>query len=156
MNIVLTVLLCVASANGPVNNPELNAAIRVYEALSYRAAVEALESVLRDPMTSSDDRKLALAYLARSYAVLDLKDLAKSKFQELLGLDPSFRSSDRAVTHHDPSVPNVEPTSDCSDTRAHHRLGVVSVVSCSPSSAPTQVSSFEKRNRSPKSQQNTR
>ena len=77
-----------------VRDPEVRGAIRDYEALSYDAVIPRLVKALSRQDLIESDRRYALAYLARTYAIFKRSAEAESTFHELLQRDPSFAPAD--------------------------------------------------------------
>ncbi|MFC1610231.1 hypothetical protein ACFL6C_04750 [Myxococcota bacterium] len=72
------------------SDPDLRAAIAMYQTLDYRDAVSALDRAVAKTGLSRSDRELGLAFLARAHAVLRHPAKARVAFVELLRLDPEF------------------------------------------------------------------
>jgi hypothetical protein len=78
---------------------DVDTGIRAYEALDFRGARAALERAIADPGLGGEERRRALAHLARVLAVLDDAVGAQRCFEDLLVLQPehtvSWRESPR-------------------------------------------------------------
>ncbi len=77
-----------------VRDADVRSAIRDYEALSYDAVIPRLVKALSRKDLVESDRRHALAYLARTYAIFKRSAEAESTFDELLQRDPSFAPAD--------------------------------------------------------------
>ncbi|MDB4967530.1 MAG: hypothetical protein JWN44_3219 [Myxococcales bacterium] len=65
-----------------------------YQDQEYRAAVEALTAVVKDPVATRDLRARAYEYLGMSFLILGKKPRAREAFEELLAIDPHYTLSD--------------------------------------------------------------
>lgn len=93
--IVALALASQAAAQGPgVRDAEVRAAIRDYDGLDYGSVIPRLVKSLSRADLTEHDRRAALAYLARSYAIFKRNAEAESTFDELLQRDPAFAPAD--------------------------------------------------------------
>ncbi|HSI02921.1 MAG TPA: hypothetical protein VLC93_00510 [Myxococcota bacterium] len=92
--LVFAVVFEVLAQSAAIRDPEVRAAVRDYEALSYDAVIPRLVKSLSRKDLSEADRREALAYLARSYAIFKRSAEAESTFDELLQCDPAFAPAD--------------------------------------------------------------
>ena len=67
---------------------------QLYQNQEYRAAVEAFDAVVHDPIATRDDRARAYEYLGMSWLILGKKQRARAAFEELLAIDPHYTLSD--------------------------------------------------------------
>ena len=65
-----------------------------YQNQEYRAAIEAFDAVVHDPVATRDDRARAYEYLGMSWLILGKKPKARAAFEELLAIDPNYTLSD--------------------------------------------------------------
>jgi tetratricopeptide (TPR) repeat protein len=65
-----------------------------YQNQEYRAAIEAFDAVVHDPIATRDDRARAYEYLGMSWLILGKKPKARAAFEELLAIDPHYTLSD--------------------------------------------------------------
>ncbi len=65
-----------------------------YQEQEYRAAVEAFDAVVHDPVATQAERARAYEYLGMSWLILGKKPKARAAFEELLAIDPHYTLSD--------------------------------------------------------------
>jgi tetratricopeptide (TPR) repeat protein len=65
-----------------------------YQSQEYRAAIEAFDAVVHDPIATRVDRARAYEYLGMSWLILGKKPKARAAFEELLAIDPHYTLSD--------------------------------------------------------------
>jgi len=65
-----------------------------YQNQEYRAAIEAFDAVVHDPIAARADRARAYEYLGMSWLILGKKPKARAAFEELLAIDPHYTLSD--------------------------------------------------------------
>lgn len=65
-----------------------------YQGQEYRAAIEAFDAVVHDPIATRNDRARAYEYLGMSWLILGKKPKARAAFEELLAIDPHYTLSD--------------------------------------------------------------
>jgi tetratricopeptide (TPR) repeat protein len=65
-----------------------------YQEQEYRAAIEAFDAVVHDPVATRDERARAYEYLGMSWLILGKKPKARAAFEELLAIDPHYTLSD--------------------------------------------------------------
>ncbi|MGZ3405721.1 MAG: hypothetical protein ACXVAN_04700, partial [Polyangia bacterium] len=65
-----------------------------YQSQEYRAAIEAFDAVVHDPIATRVDRARAYEYLGMSWLILGKKAKAGAAFEELLAIDPHYTLSD--------------------------------------------------------------
>jgi tetratricopeptide (TPR) repeat protein len=65
-----------------------------YQNQEYRAAIEAFDAVVHDPIATRDDRARAYEYLGMSWLILGKRAKARAEFEELLAIDPHYTLSD--------------------------------------------------------------
>ncbi|HXU70301.1 MAG TPA: tetratricopeptide repeat protein [Polyangia bacterium] len=65
-----------------------------YQNQDYRAAIEAFDVVVHDPIATREDRVRAYEYLGMSWLILGKKPKARAAFEELLAIDPHYTLSD--------------------------------------------------------------
>jgi tetratricopeptide (TPR) repeat protein len=63
---------------------------RRYVEQDYRGAVESLQGVVADPVSTVEDRARAWEYLGLSWLVMGKKQKAREAFEELLAIDPQY------------------------------------------------------------------
>lgn len=90
----LVLVLSGTAVQAAPRNPDVRHAVADYEALSYGNVIPLLVKALNRPELSEPDRRTALAYLARTYAIFKRQSEAESTFVELLERDPSFAPAD--------------------------------------------------------------
>ncbi|MCU1278028.1 MAG: hypothetical protein JWM53_1574, partial [bacterium] len=104
---VVVVVVVVVNVNVNVNVNEAHAdnpqdAVRTrmtegeqrYQNQEYRAAIEAFDAVVHDPIATRVDRARAYEYLGMSWLILGKKPKARAAFEELLAIDPHYTLSD--------------------------------------------------------------
>jgi tetratricopeptide (TPR) repeat protein len=101
VNVVVFVLLATISAPPAyADNPQDPMRARMtegeqrYQNQEYRAAVEAFDAVVHDPIATRPDRARAYEYLGMSWLILGKKPKARAAFEELLAIDPHYTLSD--------------------------------------------------------------
>jgi hypothetical protein len=65
-----------------------------YQNQEYRAAIEAFDAIVHDPIATRVDRARAYEYLGMSWLILGKKPKARAAFEELLAIDPHYTLSD--------------------------------------------------------------
>jgi tetratricopeptide (TPR) repeat protein len=97
---VLAVAIAVAAPAIAADNPQDAVRARMtegeerYQNQEYRAAIEAFDAVVHDPIATRDDRARAYEYLGMSWLILGKKPKARAAFEELLAIDPHYTLSD--------------------------------------------------------------
>jgi hypothetical protein len=98
--LALAVTLALPTVARAADNPQdavvarLNEGEQRYQAQEYRAAVEAFDAVVHDPVATRDQRARAYEYLGMSWLILGKKGKARAAFEELLAIDPHYQLSD--------------------------------------------------------------
>jgi len=99
---LLITVACQLSAAGSAyaDNPQDAVRARMsegearYQNQEYRAAIEAFDAVVHDPIATRVDRARAYEYLGMSWLILGKKARARAAFEELLAIDPHYTLSD--------------------------------------------------------------
>jgi len=98
--IAIALVLLVSAAAPAADNPQDAVRARMsegearYQSQEYRAAIEAFDAVVNDPIATRDDRARAYEYLGMSWLILGKKPKARAAFEELLAIDPHYTLSD--------------------------------------------------------------
>jgi tetratricopeptide (TPR) repeat protein len=98
--LALVVAIAIAAPAVAADNPQDAVRARMsegeerYQNQEYRAAIEAFDAVVHDPIATRDDRARAYEYLGMSWLILGKKPKARAAFEELLAIDPHYTLSD--------------------------------------------------------------
>lgn len=90
----LVMVLLGTTVQAAPRDPDVRRAVADYEALSYGNVIPLLVKALNRPELAESDRRTALAYLARTYAIFKRQSESESTFVELLERDPAFAPAD--------------------------------------------------------------
>jgi len=94
--VVVAAIVAPAHADNPQDavRARLTEGEERYQNQEYRAAIEAFDAVVHDPVATRDDRARAYEYLGMSWLILGKKPKARAAFEELLAIDPNYTLSD--------------------------------------------------------------